>query len=54
VTGNAGFMEFYYADPDLMLPAGTWQIDVIGHASLDDCGGEQLDLSLSLVVTVEE
>jgi hypothetical protein len=54
VSGNEELMEAYYADPDLTLPAGTWQIDVFTSASFDDCGGEQLDLSLSLIVNVDE
>lgn len=54
ITGNEEFMNSYYADPDtLTLPAGTWRIDVVTLASLNTCGGDQLNLPLSVNVTVE-
>lgn len=52
---NAEFMETYNATPDLTLPAGTWQIDVMAHGTLGEgCDGQQLRHALSLVVTVTE
>ena len=51
---NADFMEAYFADPELILPPGTWRIDVraVGHLG-HECGGDALtDLTISLVVIV--
>jgi hypothetical protein len=53
---NADFLETYFADPTLSLPPGTWRIDVTTGATTlaRACGGPELDLALSLVVTVTE
>lgn len=52
---NADFLEIYFADPELTLPAGSWQIEVTTHGSLGEgCAGPQLDLAISLVVTVTD
>lgn len=52
---NAGFLEAYFAQPELTLPAGTWRIDVSVHATVgEDCTGPPLDLQLSLPITVTE
>jgi hypothetical protein len=52
---NAEFMEMYYSDPLLTLPAGTWRIDVATYANIGPgCTGVQLDLDIGLVVTVTE
>jgi hypothetical protein len=51
---NADFMEAYFGDPELILPPGTWRIDVraVGHLG-HECGGDALtDLSVALVVVV--
>ena len=51
---NADFMESYFAAPDLVLPSGTWRIDVTTLGNLGgECGGDQLiDLAVALVVFV--
>ena len=52
---NAEFMEIYFSDPELTLPAGTWRIDVTTHGTLGEgCTGPQLGLELSVMVTVSE
>lgn len=52
---NAAFLRAYFADPDLTLPEGTWEIDVSTAATIGaGCIGQQLDLALSLLVTVTE
>ena len=52
---NADFLETYFADPELRLPAGTWRIDVATNGTLGEgCTGPSLDLATSLVITVTE
>jgi len=52
---NAEFMELYFADPDLTLPAGSWRIDVTVSGQLGEgCEGEPLGHEISLVVTVTD
>ncbi len=52
---NAAFMDAYYADPELTLPAGTWKIEVAAYGSIGaNCSGDPLDLALELVVTVTD
>jgi hypothetical protein len=52
---NADFLELYFADPDLTLPAGAWRIDVATHGLLGEgCDGPPLQLEVSLVVTVTD
>jgi hypothetical protein len=52
---NAAFLRTYFADPELTLPSGTWRIDVSTAATIGEgCVGPQLDLALTLPVTVTE
>lgn len=52
---NADFKRAYQQSPELMLPAGTWRIDVATFASLGGgCSGPPLDLQVSLIVVVTE
>jgi hypothetical protein len=52
---NAAFLRTYFADPQLTLPSGTWRIDVVAQGYIGDgCTGAQLDLEVSLIVTVTE
>lgn len=52
---NADFLEVYFADPELTLPAGSWRIDVTTHGTLGEgCTGPPLALEVSLVVTVTD
>lgn len=52
---NAAFLRTYFSDPELTLPSGAWHIDVSTSATLGDgCVGPQLDLALTLLVTVTE
>lgn len=52
---NASFLRTYFADPELTLPSGTWRIDVQTHGWVGEgCTGEQIDLQISLLVTVTE
>jgi hypothetical protein len=47
------FWQAFFAEEELALPAGTWQIDAVLNASLDSCGGEQHPLTASVIVRVE-
>lgn len=47
------FWQAYFAERDLLLPAGTWQIDAVLEASLGSCGGERHSLTASVVIGVE-
>jgi hypothetical protein len=49
---NAEFLELYFSQPELRLPAGTWRIDVETIAALDTCGGRPLELEVPLTVVV--
>jgi hypothetical protein len=52
---NAAFLRTYFADPQLTLPSGTWRIDVSMLGTIGEgCTGPQLDLELSVLVTVTE
>lgn len=52
---NADFLELYFADPALTLPAGAWRIDVATHGLLGEgCDGPPLQLEVALVVTVTD
>jgi len=52
---GAEFLEIYFRDPDLTLPAGTWRIDAVTYAWIgDECSGEPLDLATSVEVVVSE
>ncbi len=47
------FWQAFFADKELHLPAGTWQIDAVLDANLGSCGGEQHPLTASVIVRVE-
>jgi hypothetical protein len=50
---NAEFLEAYFAAPDLVLPAGTWQIAVAALGNIGaECDGALIDLAVELVVFV--
>jgi hypothetical protein len=52
---NADFMETYFSDPVLRLPAGTWRIDAVTHATIGEgCTGEPLQLTASVEVVVTD
>lgn len=52
---NADFLEIYFAEPELTLPAGTWRIDAESYGWLGEgCSGETLDLATSVEVTVTD
>jgi hypothetical protein len=52
---NADFLEIYFADPALSLPAGTWRIDAVTHAWIGEgCTGEPLELAASVEVVVTD
>jgi hypothetical protein len=50
---HADFLRTYFADSELTLPSGTWQIDVstLGNVG-EGCTGPLLDLEVALQVTV--
>lgn len=52
---NAAFLRTYFSEPELSLPSGTWRIDVSTVATIGEgCVGPQLDLKLSVLLTVTE
>lgn len=53
---NADFLRTYFSEPELILPPGTWRIDITTSGTLGDgCGtGELLGHGLALVVTVTD
>ena len=52
---HADFLRTYFSDPELSLPPGTWRIDVATHGTRGEgCRGPQLELEMSLIVTVTE
>jgi hypothetical protein len=52
---NADFLEIYFADPALSLPAGTWRIEATTSATIGEgCIGEPLDLAASVEVVVSD
>jgi hypothetical protein len=52
---NADFLDIYFSDPTLTLPPGIWRIDITTQGNLGaGCTGPQLDLALSLIVTVTD
>lgn len=50
---NAAFLRTYFADRELRLPAGTWRIEATTNASIDECGGEPVNLRAFVDVVVE-
>ena len=52
---NADFLEIYFADPALSLPAGTWRIEATASARTGEgCAGEPLELAASVEVIVTD
>lgn len=52
---NAAFMELFFADPQLHLPAGTWRIDAVAEFSIgSDCTAHPTSLRASVEVTVTD
>jgi hypothetical protein len=52
---NADFLDIYFSEPSLTLPPGTWRIDITTQGNIGEgCTGPQLDLALSLIVTVTD
>lgn len=52
---NADFMEIYFREPVLTLPAGTWRIDAVTYAWIGEgCTGEPLELAASVEVVVTD
>ncbi len=52
---NADFLEIYFADPALTLPAGTWRIDATTYGWLgESCSGEAFDLATSIEIVVTD
>ncbi len=50
---HADFLEIYFADRALSLPAGTWRIDAVTHAWIGEgCTGDSLELAASVEVVV--
>lgn len=52
---NVEFKRAYQQSPELVLPPGTWSIDVATFANLGvDCSGPALDIEVSLTVLVTQ
>ena len=52
---NADFLEIYFADPELSLPAGTWRIEATMSADVGEgCTGEPLVLAAAVEVVVAD
>jgi hypothetical protein len=52
---NADFLELYFSDPALSLPAGTWRIEATASARVGEgCTGEPLELAASIQVIVTD
>jgi hypothetical protein len=45
---------FGFSDDPFQLPAGRWTITTRGRVGLDTCGGEVLDMRVSIVIEVTE
>lgn len=50
----ADFMRAFFADPELRLPAGTWEIKAYAHFDVGgvDCRGRPIRLEASIVIRV--
>lgn len=52
---NADFLEIYFGESELSLPAGTWRIDATTYGWLGEwCSGDTLDIATSIEVVVGE
>ena len=52
---NAWFLQDYFAEPRLTLPAGTWRIEARTYGNLGEgCTGELLELSAAVDVVVTD
>lgn len=49
---NAPFYQSFFADPEIHLPAGTWDIGAQAWFSDNDCGGPSHDMTATLRVVV--
>jgi hypothetical protein len=49
---NAGFYREWVEDPVFTLPAGAWRVWASADFALGECGGRQVRLDASIVVTV--
>lgn len=47
---NAEFYRDFFEEPELRLPPGIWRISAIAHFAIGECGGEQVELTASLIV----
>jgi hypothetical protein len=49
---NAAFYEQFFADPEVHLPAGTWDIAAVAVFAEATCGGIERNLSATIRVTI--
>jgi hypothetical protein len=49
---NAAFYQQFFADPEVHLPAGTWDIAAVAVFAEATCGGIQRNLSATIRVTI--
>lgn len=51
---NAAFYEAFFADPELRLPAGEWQVSAVALFDAGDtCTATPIEMSVSLTLTIE-
>jgi hypothetical protein len=50
---HAAFYEAFAEDPQFHLPPGRWRVDVAAQFSVGECGGRNVDLRTSVILTVE-
>lgn len=49
---NIAFYEAFFADPEFRLPPGRWQVEAWSRFGSGDCGGRQVDMRASVILTV--
>ncbi|MEW6223624.1 MAG: hypothetical protein AB1627_03250 [Chloroflexota bacterium] len=49
---NAAFYEQFFADPEVHLPPGTWDITAVASFAEGTCGGVERNLTATIRVTV--
>ena len=49
---NAAFYEQFFADPEVHLPAGAWDIAAVASFAEGTCGGVERNLTATIRVTV--